>query len=277
MNMSAGISGRGVQALQRSIGVARVAVAAGASGRTGLRSLYQAGSAKAITLLDGPAPEVVFLNTSGGLTGGDRLEQSLTIGPGVRLSATTQTAERAYRAGDGVARVRIRHAVGAGGHLDWLPQETILFDASALERHTTIDLAEGASCLMLEAVVLGRAAMGETVGRLHLRDRREILRAGRPVHVEPLALDEDALRAGAAVLDGARAMASLVMVAPGVADALGPARTALGTEGVRAGASVVDGRLVVRMLAADGWPLRRQVLRLLAALRRGPPPRVWQG
>ena len=175
-----------------------------------------------------------------------------------------------------------------GGALDELTELARAFAPSA-ERLAEADRMGAALASALRAlhghdlpdapypVVLGRAAMGETVGRLHLRDRREILRAGRPVHVEPLALDEDALRAGAAVLDGARAMASLVMVAPGVADALGPARTALGTEGVRAGASVVDGRLVVRMLAADGWPLRRQVLRLLAALRRGPPPRVWQG
>ena len=277
MNMSAGIGGRGAQALQRSAGVARVAVAAGAGGRVGLRSLYQAGSAKAITLLGGSSPEVVFLNTSGGLTGGDRLEHALTLGPGVRLAATTQTAERAYRAGDGVARVRVRHSIGAGGHLDWLPQETILFDGAALERHTVLELAGDATCLMLEAVVLGRAAMGERVNRLHLRDRREILRAGRPVHVEPLSLDDPALRAGAAVLDGARAMASLVLVAPGAADALGPVRAALTRDGVRAGASAVDDRLVVRMLAGDGWPLRRQILALLAVLRRGPPPRVWQG
>jgi urease accessory protein len=32
----------------------------------------------------------------------------------------------------------------------------------------------------------------------------------------------------------------------------------------------------VRLMAADGWPLRRQLLRLLAVLRDGPVPRVWQ-
>jgi urease accessory protein len=45
---------------------------------------------------------------------------------------------------------------------------------------------------------------------------------------------------------------------------------------VEAGASGFDGKLTVRLMAADGWPLRRQLLRLLAVLRDGPVPRVWQ-
>ena len=47
--------------------------------------------------------------------------------------------------------------------------------------------------------------------------------------------------------------------------------------GVTAAASGWDGKLVVRMQAADGWPLRQQILRLLGVLRQGRPlPRVWQ-
>ena len=100
---------------------------------------------------------------------------------------------------------------------------------------------------------------------------------GRPVHLEPLALDAAALGAGDAVLGGARAFASLVMVAPDAGDLLGPLRAALGVEGVVAAASAYDGRLTVRMMAADGWPLRRQIVRALAVLRgRAELPRVWQ-
>jgi urease accessory protein len=139
---------------------------------------------------------VVFLNTSGGMTGGDRLSFGLSLAAGCRVTATTQTAERAYRSADGPARVEIRHQVGPGAHLDWLPQETILFDHSALERRTVIELAADASCLALEAVVLGRAAMGEQVREVTLTDRRQVLREGRPVLVEPLRLSSAALGAG---------------------------------------------------------------------------------
>jgi urease accessory protein len=46
---------------------------------------------------------------------------------------------------------------------------------------------------------------------------------------------------------------------------------------VVAEASAFAGRSVVRMLAPDGWPLRRQIARALHILRDGKPlPRVWQ-
>ena len=83
-------------ALQRSHGTARLGIVA-RHGRPALADLYQAGSAKVFLPRGGGAPdEAVFLNTSGGLTGGDRISFALTLAPGLRLTATTQTAERAY-------------------------------------------------------------------------------------------------------------------------------------------------------------------------------------
>jgi urease accessory protein len=261
--------------LERSHGRARVTIAPG-PGAGRLERLAQAGSAKAFVHRGALGPEVVFLNTSGGLAGGDRLSLSLELGAGCRATATTQTAERAYRSMGGAAHVSVRHVVGAGAHLDWLPQETILFDASDLARETVIDLGPDASCLMLEAVILGRAAMGETVTRLCLRDTRRITRAGRPVLVEPLHLGTGALTAGPGVLNGARAFATLALVAQGAGDAVARVRRVLDEPGVAGGASGLDGRLIVRLMAGDGWPLRRQFLRILAVLRPGPCPRVWQ-
>ena len=80
-----------------------------------------------------------------------------------------------------------------------------------------------------------------------------------------------------AVLGGARCFASLVLVSPGAADALAPLRRVLDEPGVTAAASAFDGRLVLRVMAGDGWPLRRQIARALSVLRRGAVlPRVWQ-
>lgn len=259
--------------LERVRGAARVAL--GPAGR--LRDLYQQGSAKAILPRVSGAPEVVFLNTAGGLTGGDRLSYALSLGEGLRATATTQTAERAYRAGQGRARMEMGFSVGAGGWLDWLPQETILFDGAALARRTEIRLdAEAKGCLALETLVLGRAAMGEVVRRLDLSDDRRIWRGDRQIHADPVRLTDAALRPQAAGLGEARAMASLVMVAAGAGDALGPLRRVLEEPGTRAAASTLPGRLVLRALAVDGWPLRRLMARVLSVLRPGPLPRVWQ-
>lgn len=265
-----------LSAMQRSRGEAMVRLRLD-GGTARLVDLRQQGSAKAILPRVGAVPEVVFLNTSGGLTGGDSLSYGVALDSAVVATATTQTAERAYRAAEGTARVDVTIDVGAGGWIDWLPQETILFDGAALDRRTRIELAPGAGCLALEAVVLGRHAMGEVVRRLSFRDRREILRQGRPLHLEPLALDAEALGAGQAVLGGARCFASLVMVAPAVADALPPLRRVLDEPGVASAASAFDGRLVLRLMAAEGWPMRRQIVRALSVLRRGAVlPRVWQ-
>lgn len=272
--LDATIQTRAAPKMQRSRGAAR----AGFDGAR-LVGLHQSGSAKAILPRVPGTAEVVFLNTSGGLTSGDRLSYETDLANGARLVATTQAAERACRAEDARAEVSVRHRVGAGCHLDWLPQETILFDHSKLARETTIELAADASCLMLEAVVLGRIAMGERVRELDFFDMRRIERAGQPVFFEPFLLNSDILAKGArgAILGEARAFATLVLCAPGAEDAVEPARSVLTEPGTGGAASGFDGKCVIRLLAREGWPMRRQILRLMETLRRGQSaPRVWQ-
>ncbi len=257
---------------QRSDGRAHVAFRA-QGGQPRLSELAQRGSAKAI-VLDGR--ETVFLNTSGGLTGGDRLDYQLTLGDGLRMTATTQTAERVYRSTSGQAQISVGLDVGAGAHLDWLPQETILFDCARARRRTEITLGEGATCLMAETIVLGRAAMGERVETLDFHDWRLVQRGTLPMHLEALRLTDARLRAGAAGLGDARALATVVLVAPDAPDRLEAVRAVLTQADVRAAASSLPGRLVVRLLARDNWPLRRQMVDILTLLRRAPLPRVWQ-
>lgn len=265
-----------IQTLQRSTGTASVDLAI-RRGQVRLTDLGQSGSAKAILPAAGPEPEVVFLNTSGGLTGGDRLAYALSLGPGVRATATTQTAERAYRAGQGSARVSVSAQVGPGGWLDWIPQDTILFEGAALHRTTDIALQGVAGCLICESLIFGRSAMGEILTQLALTDRRRITRDGQLVLVDPLALDSAALTAGSAVLGQARAVASVIMVAAGAADRVHALRDKLTVPGVVAAASGWDDRLSVRLMARDAQPLRRQLIRILGQLRdRTPMPRVWQ-
>jgi len=256
-----------------------------AGGRTRLARLAQAGSARAfLPRVHGDRPEVVFLNTAGGVTAGDRLEQAVALGPGAAAVATTQTAERAYRAASGPGDdglIATRLTLGPGAALDWLPQALILFEGSRTERRLEVEMAADARLLMVETVVLGRAAMGETLARARLGDHRRVRRAGRLVHAESLAVTPAALmRAGGrAVLGGARAAATLTLIAPGAGDALARLRAALPGEGdaVRAAASAMEDRLVARFLAPDAWPLGRALGAAVAALTGRALPRVWQG
>ena len=261
--------------LQRATG--RAAVAFGTRvGRTHLTHLHQSGSAKAfLPRVHGPVPEVVFLNTAGGLTGGDRLSFGLTLGDGARAVATTQTAERAYASSGGRAMMEVALVLGARAQLDWLPQETILFDRSTLARRTVVEMGPEARFLMAETVVLGRAAMGETLRDIVFSDWREMRRNGRPVLVEPLRITGATLVAGAAGLNGARALATVALVCRGAEDALVAVRACL-PEGVEAAASAWQGKLVVRVLGLDPLAVKRAVARVLDVIRGVALPRVWQ-
>ncbi|MEH6835238.1 MULTISPECIES: urease accessory protein UreD [Falsihalocynthiibacter] len=265
--------------LQRMFGRGFASVHA-VSGRIRLKDLHQSGSAKVfLPKIHAPTPEIVFLNTSGGVTGGDHISYGLDVGAGARVNATTQTAERAYQSVSGTGRVDVNLTVGDGARLDWLPQETILFEGSNMARKTLVDLASDAEFLMVETVILGRAAMGETLVNATFSDWREVRVNGRPEWIEPFALDKRNFThpKRAATLSGARALATIALFAPQAQDALGPVRSILSTfSDVTAAASGWNGRLIIRLFADDGWPLQRVVAKVLNELRVDPLPRVWQ-
>ncbi len=263
--------------LQRARGAGRIVVAAD-GGRTRLVRLFQDGCGKVRLPRDARAVglEAVLINSSGGLTGGDYMEWLATVGDGARLTLSTQACEKVYRARDGEARQRVGLILGDGARLDWLPQETILFDGGALSRTLEADLAADARLLVVEAVILGRTAMAETVRHGLLRDRWRIRREGRLVFADDLRLDGAIaeLTAKAPVLGGGRAFASLLLVDDDAGRLLAPLRAVLGRHG---GASFFDGKLFARVVAPDGFILREALLPALEILRDGEPlPRVWR-
>lgn len=267
-----------ITALERSKGTASLRFCL-RGGRPALADLAQSGSARALMpRSSSDRPEVVFLNTSGGLASGDRLSFAVSLAAGVAVTATTQTAERAYLCRDAAALVQVCASVGAGGRLDWLPQETILFEDCRLERDTRIDLAPGATCLMCESVVLGRRAMGEVPARSRLRDRRMVTLSGRPLWAESLRLDGGVLSDAhhPAMLAGNCAFAVLALLGTGTEAAVDAVRALPVTPGVTLAASGWNGRTIVRLMAADVWPLKQNLGRLIAHLTARPLPRVWQ-
>ncbi|GFE64011.1 urease accessory protein UreD [Litoreibacter roseus] len=244
----------------------------------GLKTLHQSGSAKALLPRVQGTPEVVFLNTAGGVTGGDDLSYALALAPDTEALATTQTAERIYRSTGDTGSVTVKLEVGARSVLSWVPQETIVFDGAALTRRTEVDLAPFAAFLMSEMIVLGRQAMGETVRFSNVRDARVIRRDGQVIYRDTQRIHDDVLADGdnPALLDGARALGLIgffAEAAPLHTDAL---RAILAHHPVRSGVSGWDGRVMIRLLAEDAFQLRRAVVACVEMLRGAPMPRVWQ-
>ncbi|HUN39206.1 MAG TPA: urease accessory protein UreD [Acetobacteraceae bacterium] len=224
--------------------------------------------------------DVTILNTSGGIAGGDRLDVSVHVQPGARATITTPAAERFYRTlpDEPPAVIRNRLHVAAGASAEWLPQETLLFDRCALHRWLDVELADDAWFLGLETLVFGRAAMGEHVRQAWLRDAIRIRRGGRWLLHESVRLDAEVglVLPRPAIAGGARALATLVHVAPDAEAALERVRSALVDSGVEAGASAWNRMLLVRILAGNAATLRRTVIGVLSVLRDSRPlPRMW--
>lgn len=160
--------------MQRAHGQANVSFCS-RDGRTCLDRLFQEGCAKLRfpRPLGDDDPQVIIINTAGGLTGGDRFGTEVTLAAGAAACVSTQACERIYRSTGADAVVANRLRLAAGARLAWLPQETIVFDGGRLSRSLDVDLAGDAELVAVEAVLFGRQAMGETLhsGRLHDRWR----------------------------------------------------------------------------------------------------------
>jgi len=132
---------------------------------------------------------VYLLHPPGGLVAGDVLHVEIATGDGAHALVTTPAATKVYRSGDGqVARQEQRLRVAAGSSLEWLPQETILFESGRAELSTVVEIAGDGCFFGWEIVSLGRPAFGEPLARGTCRQRFELSRDGRPLVIERLLL-----------------------------------------------------------------------------------------
>jgi len=246
-------------------------------GVTRRRHLHESGSLR----VRFPSPEAeglsaVFVNTAGGVAGGDRFDIDIATGEGSRLAVTTAAAEKIYRAQGPAARLNIALKAEAGSHLSWLPQETILFDRARVSRRFDIDLAESASLLLCEIVVFGRAAMGERMLHGEFVERWRLRRAGRLVFAENIRLDGDigAKLASPAIAKGGAAIGTALIV-PGdeaLAERIRELSESFGSE---VGISTWNGFAMARFCAQDAARLRADMMAVLGRASGSALPRLW--
>ena len=266
------------RALQRAHAEAR-AIFTRVGGRTEPQNLFETGGLRWRFPRSASPCEAVLVNTGGGAAGGDSYAIALDVENGAAVEATTTAAEKIYRSDGPPARIATALTLRDGARLHWLPQETILFDHARLERTLTIDIAADARLIAVETLVFGRLAMGETRIDASLRDSWRLTRAGRLVFA-----DETRLVGAGASLDrpacglGARAVSTLLVVAPDIEARLPSLREALDPRpsDVEAGASGFDGLIVCRLLSASPSRLRETAIAAIVAISGRQPPRLWR-
>jgi urease accessory protein len=248
-------------------------------GVTRRRQLHESGSLR----VRFPSPEAVglsavFVNTAGGIAGGDRFEIKITAGEGSRIAVTTAAAEKIYRAKGPAAQFDIALKAAAGSQLSWLPQETILFNEARLSRRIDIDLAESASLALCEIVVFGRTAMGERLLQGGLVDRWRLRRGGRLVFAETIRLDGDIgekLSKAAVAKDGVAIGTALIV--PGDEALVERLRELSSSFGGEVGISAWNGFAMARFCAQDAARLRADMVAVLRRATGLAMPRLWLG
>ena len=226
----------------------------------------------------GTTCEAIMVNTGGGIVGGDQLSCGFELASDADVTVTNVAAEKIYRAAGAPAKIDTSLQLDAGARLDWLPQETILFEASRVHRTFAVEMAGTARLLALETIVFGRLASAEPSISGAFADSWRIRRDGRLVFADESCLDGamGALLDRPAIAGGARAVALLLLVASDADDFVDPLRAALARHGdVESGVSARDGILVARGLARSPERLRASMLEALTTLRVAPLPRVW--
>lgn len=259
----------------RAIGTLDLSVKARGA-KTEIDQLRTSGALKTLFPRQDQDVEALLINTSGGLTSGDRFDITAKAAQGTTLTLTTQAAERGYKAEAGPATVRSTLQVEDGAFVKCLPQELILYDGAHLDRSLTVSLAPEARFLMVEALVFGRHAMGEKVHALTLNDQITLTRNGTSLYHDALAFEGDMAThlTQRAVAQGAEAMASVVYVAPDAEAHLAAARERLTPLG---GASCLrQDVLVMRLLAEDGYALRQRLVPVLDRLTGDTLPKSWR-
>ena len=261
--------------LQRASGQSRVAFA-WRDGQTRLTDLYQRDPCRVLfpDPEPGEPPQAVLVTTSGGVTGGDSLTMAIEVGPAAEAVAATQAAEKIYRAaGPEPCTMDIAVTVGEGATLDWLPQETIVFQGARLKRRTVADVAAGGSLLTCEMVVLGRAASGERFTSGLLLASWSVRRSGKLAWTDTLRVEgETPTGAG---FGEANALATIIGVWDEPLPRFEMARSLLESANqVRAGVTLVHGIVVTRLLG-EATAVRTATTRFLSEFRGRRLPRVW--
>jgi urease accessory protein len=225
---------------------------------------------------------VYLLHPPGGMAGGDSLELEVNVARSAHALITTPAAGKFYRCNGKQAALQQKLTVQAGSMLEWLPQETIVFDGSEARLVSRVELATDSRFIGWEIVCLGRPAANEGFSRGNYRQRFEIWRSDRPLLIErSLFQGGDALLAATWGLQAYSVSATLIAL-PVDESVLAQVRAGVRLENPGLfSATLINGTLICRYLGGQAEHARRAFIAAWRVIRpqlSGQPacePRIW--
>ena len=232
----------------------------------------------------------VIVHPPGGIVAGDSLALDARVDGGAHVLATTPGAQKWYRSTGADATAVTRLHVADDASLEWMPQETIVFNGARAQQTLEISLAPRARFFGWEMLCLGRTTRGERFATGEFRQRIRLVRAGgdaplwresmllsgnHPLMNSPLGFRELPVAATAWI--------SLPDDESGVATAhvLTSARDALGDAPTAAASSPESGLIVIKALGDAPEAVRNLLInvwkkiRLQVFVREAILPRIW--
>ncbi len=232
--------------------------------------------------------QAIVLHPPSGIAGGDRLHIAVNVGARAHAQLTTPGAGKWYRSGGQEAVQELAFDLADEAILEWLPQETIVFDGARARMETRVNLSSKSRYIGWEVLCLGRRASGETFSKGELGLKTRITRCGLPLWLERGSLaGGDALLASIAGWAGASVSGSLLATIDAVNDGgklaalLAACRAIAPPDGAAHGITALPGLFVARYLgdsseAARHWFTQLwQLLRPTLIGRPAQAPRIW--
>jgi len=221
---------------------------------------------------------VYLLHPPGGIVAGDQLLIDIQVEGEAKALITTPGAGKFYRSAGQQALQTVSLKIKENATLEWLPQETIVFEGARLVSDVRVDLATNARFIGWEIMVLGRPAANESFNQGEALLNWHIFRDEMPLFIEKMQLDSNAFFARWG-LNGCSSCGTLFAIGANQANL--EAVRLLIADTPRQGVTLIDDLLICRASSDKSNTVRdffekvRSVIRQDIVQQQPYTPRIW--
>jgi urease accessory protein len=229
----------------------------------------------------------VVVHPPGGIVAGDELDIDITVDSGAHLLVTTPGAQKWYRSLGPSARANTVIRVDAASSLEWIPQETIIFDRAQVLQTLSIHINNAARFFGWEILCLGRTTRNERFTQGSFRQHIQITRDDTPIWCENTLLrGDDPLLTSPLGLGGMPVIATAwIVYPPKLSDAeaalVATVRAALAEGATSAASNPVAGLIAIKVVGDSTETVRHFLTQVWSRIRedvfsvRPQTPRIW--
>jgi len=225
----------------------------------------------------------IVVHPPAGIAGGDELEIDVRAQAGAHVLLTTPGAGKWYRTSGPWARQRVAIDAAAGARVEWLPQETIVYEAARADIRWEARIVAQTRLIAWDVVCLGRTGSGERFDRGELRLETRITRDGKPAWLERGRIEPPSpIARSPAGLDGHSVLGTMLVAAPAIDDAWLASCREVAPRSGDAAVTRLPGLIVARYRGDSGEAARFYFteiwkrLRVPVMGREAIEPRIWR-